>query len=168
LGKWGWELLLEQLAGGEVFDEIAVGGEEVVAGQIFELDPLDLLEDAVFDLAGELFDGEELEIDGAAVAVVVADVGDPGADLSGDTELLIELAGEGLLGTFAGLDLAAGKLPLQGHGLVGAPLADEHLAGPDHQSGCHQTKRRRSGPGLGVWLTVFHTLSVIAGRRQTV
>ena len=44
-----------------------------------------------------------------------------------DAELFVELAGEGLLGGFAGLDLAAGELPFEAHGLIGAALADEDL-----------------------------------------
>jgi hypothetical protein len=45
-----------------------------------------------------------------------------------DSELFVELAGEGGFGGFAELDFAAGELPLEAHGLVGAALADEDLA----------------------------------------
>ena len=47
------------------------------------------------------------------------------ADDGGDAELFVELAGEGLFRGLAGLDLAAGELPLEAHGLVGPALADE-------------------------------------------
>ncbi len=120
---------LEEFAVGEVADEGQVGGEEVEVGEAGDGGPLHLLEDAVGELAVVVEDGEELDFDGAAVAVVVADGGDAGADGGVDAELFVELAGEGLLGGFAGFDLAAGELPLEGHGLVGAALADEDLAG---------------------------------------
>jgi len=102
---------LQKLAGGEVADEAAVGGEEVVGGEVFKADPADLLVDLVIDFSGELVDDEELQIDGAAVAIVMADVGDGGADGSLDAKLFRELTGQGLLGALAGFDFAAGKLP---------------------------------------------------------
>ena len=67
---------LQQLARRQVADQPAVGGQEVVAGKVFELDPAHLVIDAALDLAGELMHGKELQIDGAAMAVVVADAGD--------------------------------------------------------------------------------------------
>jgi len=50
------------------------------------------------------------------------------ADIGGDAEFFREFPGEGGFGGLAGLDLAAGELPFEGHGLVGAALADEDLA----------------------------------------
>jgi hypothetical protein len=73
-------------------------------------------------------DGEELDLDGAAVAVGVPDGRDVGADDGCNAEFLAEFAGQSLFGAFAGLDLAAGELPLERHGLIGAALADEDLA----------------------------------------
>ncbi len=127
---------LEQLAFGEVADKAEVGGEEVEGGQGGERSPVHGVEDAVGELAGELSYGEELQVDGAAVAVAVADLGDARADGGGDAELFFEFAGEGLFGGFAGLDLAAGKLPLEAHGLVGAALADEDLGACRGVIGC--------------------------------
>ena len=49
-------------------------------------DPADLLVDLVVDFSGELVDGKELEVDGAAVAIVVADVGDGAANGRMDAE----------------------------------------------------------------------------------
>ena len=72
-----------------------------------------------------MIDYEEFQVDSSAVAVFVADVGYAAADGGGDSELFFELAGEGLLGGFAGLDLAAGELPFKAHRLVGAALAHE-------------------------------------------
>ena len=48
-------------------------------------------------------------------------------DGGGDAELFVKFAGEGDFGGFAELDLAAGELPLEAHGLVGLALADEDL-----------------------------------------
>ena len=67
---------LQKFACGEVADEIAVGGDEVVLGQIAQRAPAHVLEDEVGDLAGVFLDQKELQIDGAAAAVVVADMGD--------------------------------------------------------------------------------------------
>jgi hypothetical protein len=54
------EASLQQLAGGEVANEATVGGEEVVAGEVFKADPADLLVDLVVDFADELMHGKEL------------------------------------------------------------------------------------------------------------
>ena len=83
------------------------------------------MEDLVFELAFEGGDGEKLQVDGAAVAVVMADVGDARADFCVDSEFFLEFASKGLFRAFAMLDFAAGKLPLQRHRLIGASLADQ-------------------------------------------
>ncbi len=49
--------------------------------------------------------------------------------VAADAEFFVEFAGERLLGGFARLDLAAGKLPFEAHGLVGPALADEDFGG---------------------------------------
>ena len=90
---------LEELAHGEVADEVEVGGEEVEGGELAEWGPLEGVEDAVVQLAGEGVDDEELQVDGATVAIVVAELGDAAADDGADAELLVELAGECLLGS---------------------------------------------------------------------
>ena len=151
---------LEQLAGGEVADEAAVGGQEVVIWQVFEFGPADFLVDVVDDFPGELVNGEELEIDGAAMAVVVADVGDMGADNGGYAEFLVEFSGQGLLGAFAGLDFTAGKLPLRGHGLVGAALPDEDFTAAYDQGRGDEAKGRAVGPGCALGLSLRHSSSV--------
>jgi hypothetical protein len=68
---------------------------------------------------------EELQVDGGAVAIAMANLSDTAANDGLDAEFLMKFADEGLLGGFAGLDLAAGELPFETHGLVGAALADE-------------------------------------------
>jgi hypothetical protein len=118
--------LLEKFAGGEVADQAAVGGQEVVPGKFFELDPFELVEDLVLEFALERGDGEELQVDCAAVAVVVANVGDARADGGANSEFFLKLPREGLLRSFALFDFAAGELPLQCHGLIGAPLTDQY------------------------------------------
>jgi hypothetical protein len=57
------------------------------------------------------------------------------ADIGGDTQLLIELTPQGLLRTLARLNLAPGKLPFQGHRLVGPPLTDQNLLIPQDKRG---------------------------------
>jgi len=90
-----------------------------------ESGPAEVVEDAVGELALEGVDGEELEIDGASVAVVVTDMSDEGTDVGADAEFLVELAMEGFFGRFAGFDFAAGELPFEAHGLIGTALTDE-------------------------------------------
>ena len=122
-----WEL--KKFAVGEVADEVEVGGEEVVVGETDDGAPEHLLEDG--DVVGEFAeifaDAEELDLDGTAVAIGVADRSDVVADGGVDAEFFGEFAGEGFDGGFAGLDFAAGELPLEAHGLVGAALADEEF-----------------------------------------
>ena len=76
-----------------------------------------------------LEDAEELDFDGPThrCAVGMAERGDAVADYGVDAELLLKLAGKGALRGFAELDFAAGELPLEGHGLVGAALADKNF-----------------------------------------
>src|ERR1035441_6472433 len=97
--RWG----LQQLARRQVADQPAVGGQELVIGKVFEADPAHLLIDAALDLAGELMNGKELQIDGAAMAVVVAYAGDAEADGGANAEFFVQFAGQRLLGAFAGL-----------------------------------------------------------------
>jgi hypothetical protein len=54
---------------------------------------------------------------------------DPGIGLHDvDADLLMQLAREGLVGRFAGLDLAAGKFPVAGVHLAGWALREEESA----------------------------------------
>lgn len=151
---------LEKLAGGEVADKAAVGGQEIVVGELFELDPLELVEDLVLEFAFEGWDGEELQIDGSAVAVVVADMGDMRADGGTNAEFFLKFAGEGLFGGFAVLDFAARELPLEGHGLVGPPLADQNQAFPNQQPCYYETEGGAGRARVGDGLRLFHTSSV--------
>jgi hypothetical protein len=57
------------------------------------------------------------------------------ADVGGDTQFLIELAAQGLLRSLSRLYLAPGKLPFQGHRLVGPPLTDQNLLIPQDKRG---------------------------------
>ncbi len=153
---------LEQLARGEVADEAAVSGEEVVFRQIFKPGPPDLVKDAILNLAREFMDGKELQVDCAAMAVVMTDVGDPRTNGCLDAEFFVELAGEGLLWTFASLDFSAGEFPLQGHRLIGTTLADENFAAADDECGGNETEGGTSGSCVWVWLGLFHSSSVNA------
>ena len=154
----GWKL--KEFAVGEIADETAVSGKKIVIGQIFELYPFELVEDFVFQFALEGGDGEELEIDGSAVAVVVADVGYARTDGGADAEFFVEFAKEGLFGSLARLDFSAGEFPLQSHGLIGTALADEHKTFAKKQSGNDKTQGGSGGARLGNGLRLFHTSSV--------
>src|SRR5689334_2645680 len=99
------------------------------------------MEDVVFEFAFERGHGEELEVDGTAVAVVVAGVGYARTDGGANPQFFLKFAREGLLGGFAGLDLSAGNLPLQRHWLIGAALADEYEAVADQQPSYNETER---------------------------
>ena len=158
---------LEEFAFGEVADEAEVGGEEVVAGEGGEGRPADVVEDAVFEVPGEVVDEEELEVDGASVAIAVAEGGDPGADGGVDAEFFVEFAGEGLLGGFAVFDLASGELPLEAHGLVGFALADEEFGGCGvraEDEGSHDEAGGPEDQGVGVAVEfadgLFHRLVI--------
>lgn len=131
---------LEELSGGKVADQSAVGGQELVGHKVFEPDPAELFKDAVLELAGKLMDSEELEVDSAAMAIIVADAGDKGTDGGLDAEFFVEFADQGLLRAFTGLDFASGKLPLEGHGLVGAALADQDFTAAHNQGRGHEAK----------------------------
>ena len=119
---------LEMFAVGQFTDEIEVCGKEIVVGKSIERRPAHLVEDAIFKFSFELADEEELQIDRGAVPVTMAKAGDVAADRGVNAKLFVEFTGEGDFRRLTGFDLAAGKLPLQAHGLVGPPLADEHLA----------------------------------------
>ena len=133
-------LALKQLACGEVANQAAVGSQELKICKLFEPCPAHLMEDAVFDFASELVHGKELEIYSAAVAVVVTNVNDPGADNRLDAKFFIKLSCERLLRALTSLDLASGKLPLQGHWLVGSPLPNEYFAVAQDKGGRHKAK----------------------------
>ncbi len=123
--------VLQELACRQILNEPAIRSQEVVSRQILELDPLELVKDAIDQIAGELVHREELQINGAAVAIVMPDVGHTSADLRGNAEFLVQLARQGLFCALAGLDLSPGKLPLQSHRLVRTALANQNLAAPD-------------------------------------
>jgi hypothetical protein len=100
---------IQQLARGQVADQGTVGGQELVAGKVFEPDPADLVIDAVSISPAELMHGKELQIDGAAMAIVVADAGDAGADGRANAEFFVQFAGQRLLRAFAGSILPPGN-----------------------------------------------------------
>src|SRR5277367_5708884 len=136
LGQVGSEQLdLEQLAGGEVADEATVGGEEVVAGQVAQVAPAQVVENVFCDFALEVLDGKELQVNRAAIAVGVAHVGYERADCCPDAKLFFKLADERFFCTLTRFHFAAGKLPLEGHGLVGAALANKDFVAAKYERG---------------------------------
>ena len=82
----------------------------------------------------------------ASLALLLASGGGDGASL--DAEFFRKLAGERLLRAFSGFDLSTGKLPQQGHGLIGTALPDENLALANDKG---RRYKRSAGPfGRGV------------------
>jgi hypothetical protein len=100
-----------------------------------------LIEDAVLQLAIELMHGEKLQIDGSAMAVIVPDARYPGADGGLNPEFFVQFPGQCLFRALAGFNLAAGKLPLQGHRLIRAALANQNLAAANNKCGRYEAKR---------------------------
>ena len=120
-------LALQQPPFSQIPDKPKISRKEVVAGQSWERGPLDVVKDAVIQVAVELVDDEELQVDGAPISVFVADTRDAAPNRGGDAQLLVELACERLFGGLSSLDLAPGELPFEAHGLVGAALTDKHF-----------------------------------------
>jgi len=153
---------LEKFARGEVADEAAICGEEIILGEFFEFDPLELVEDLVLKFAFKRGYGVELQVDCTAVAVVMADVGNVRSDDGADAEFFVEFAGESLLGALSLFNFPAGKLPLQGHWLIGAALADQDETIANQQSCNDETEGRSRRARVGNGLRVFHIPSVNA------
>ena len=152
--------VLEEFAACQVLDEAAVGGEEIVIGEFFEADPGHLGENAILQVAAEFPDGKELQVHRSAVAIIVADVGDARPDAGVDAQFFVKFANQGLFGGFAGLDFSARELPLQGHGLIGTALANEHFTAAYDEGGGHKTERGPGGLGASQLLGSFHIPSV--------
>jgi hypothetical protein len=116
-------------AGGEVGDEVAVGGEEIVIGEFAGEDPGDLFEDAGGDVGLGVLGGEEMDFEFfGRVGVLVADAGDFDGFDEGNAEFFAEFAGEGLFESFGRADFAAGEFPFERRGVASAALADEEAA----------------------------------------
>ncbi len=114
----------------------------------------------VLNLTVKLADGEELEIDGAAMAIIVADSSDRGTDNRLDTQFFAQFACQCLLCAFARFDFAARKLPFERHHLVATALADEDLALTHNEARSYEAKSGTWRTGWGAALRVFHTISV--------
>ena len=124
-------------AGGQICDELTIGGEEIVIGEFAGEYPGGLLEGVgggvrLGDLGGEEVDFEFFGSRG----VVVADTGNFYGFGEGDAEFFAKLAGEGLFEGFAGAHFAAGEFPLEGRGVSTAALADEDAAIETFDDGC--------------------------------
>jgi hypothetical protein len=116
-------------AGGELGDEVAVGGQEIVVGEFAGEDPGDLFEDVWRYVGLGVLGGEEMNFEFfGRVGVLVADAGDFDGFDEGDAEFFAEFAGEGLFESFGRADFAAGEFPFQGRCVSAAALADEEAA----------------------------------------
>lgn len=130
---------LKELAGGEVANEFAIRGEKVELGQGVEWRPAEIVIDAVGEFALKAAHGEELKVDGATVAVIVANVCDQCADSGVNADFLIEFAPQCIFWGFTRFDFAAGKFPFKAHGLVWPALADKNVVTAQDQRGHHVT-----------------------------
>jgi hypothetical protein len=92
---------------------------------------------------GELTEERE-QLDGE-IGIAVNDGREWTEVRDGDAELFAEFAGKGGLGRLAGLDFAAGKLPLESEVFVRRALRDEHLAGGIGEDGGDDGEGRLGG-----------------------
>jgi hypothetical protein len=67
-----------------------------------------------------------------------------------NADFFVQLACQSLLRGFSGLNLSAGKLPLQRHRLIWTALADQDLAATHNQRSHNEAERWTSGPS--VWI----------------
>ncbi len=111
----------------QIANQPKVSGQKVIPGQGRQRSPLHVVEDAVVQVPIELVDDEELQVDSATIAVLMADAGDPAPDGCRDAELLVQFADQRLFSRLPGLDFASGELPFEAHRLVRTPLTDKHF-----------------------------------------
>src|ERR1051326_1180234 len=86
------------------------------------------MKDAVLKLALKFINTIKVEFYRISIAVGVLNHCNPFSDFSPDAELFIQLALQRRPQLFFRFHLAAGKFPLQRHGLALRPLADQDLA----------------------------------------
>ena len=153
-------LALQQLTRRQIADQSPVRCKKLVLRKVLKLDPLELMEDLVLQFAFKRSHREELQVDGATVTVIMANVRDLWPDGGPDPQLLLQFARESLFWCFALLNLSAGKFPLQCHWLVRAPLADEHQAIASQQPCNHKPKCGARRARVGDRLRLFHLFSV--------
>src|SRR5512146_1903452 len=125
---------LDHFSRGDFLYQRFVGFEEVELRQSLALDPANLLEDAILDLAFVRWNQEKVQLNSVSVAVGVSDGGDFRTDACVDSQLFFQFPFQRGLRFLAGLDLAPGKLPLQRHWLILGALTDQHLGAANDQS----------------------------------
>src|SRR5262249_21631360 len=92
-------------------------------------------EDSILQLFVVAFHDIEVQVYGIAVLVGMQDLSDLAADVRDDSQLFFELASQSLGGGFAGLNLAAGKLPFQGERLVLGSLTAQYIVATQDERG---------------------------------
>src|SRR5215475_1973418 len=80
----------------------------------------------------------------------MANAGDFITDGGVDAEFFFQLATQSVLRLFAFLDLSSGELPLQRHGLMFGPLADENLAVLEDECRDHTLHHHRDSTAAGL------------------
>src|SRR6185437_16021990 len=123
----------QQLAESNLADEALIGFEEIETRKIAAIDPADLLKNSVLHLAFILLDSIKVQLDRAAFLVMMLNGSNLLANDRRNPELLLELATQSRSFFFAGLNLAAGKFPFQGHRLILRTLANQQLLFPNDQ-----------------------------------
>jgi len=138
-------------AGGEVGDELGVGGEEIVLAQFFGEDPEELFERARGEFGFANLGGvkEDFELLGSS-CVFVDYASDGRALYQGCGKFFFQLASEGLLGAFARFDFSAGEFPLKRGCVIVTALADQKTAVRPLNYGCYDNSHG-AGPLSVSW-----------------
>jgi hypothetical protein len=144
----------EQLPRSQFPDQSAIRRQKLILRQVFQPRPQHLRINLVVQFAVKFPHHKKLQVNRAAVPVIMADVRHPGPHLGGDTYLLLQLSYEGLLGALPRLDLAPREFPLQCHRLVRTALTNQHFPTPHNERSGNkpQCSQRR------FWLAVFSRL----------
>lgn len=140
-----FETGLQQFAIRQVSNQRKIGGQKIEIGQTVERRPLHGVEDTIFQLPLETAYHKKLNLNRGPIAIAVAHGGEPSADRGLDAELFLKFTSQSRLGGFPCFHLAAGKLPLGAHRLVGATLAHKHFppfAFPTQDEGRHDMANR--------------------------
>src|SRR5215510_15484331 len=118
---------LEDLAGTDLLDESNVGLEKVVSGKLSAFHPTHIVKDTVLDFSLEVIDAVEVQFHRVPGAIAMSDHRHSRANRRFDAELFLQLPPQRRPESFLGLNLAAGELPLERHGLLRCALADQDL-----------------------------------------
>jgi hypothetical protein len=117
--------------------QLEVGFEKIEGRELVAVGPLYVAKYTILDFAPEVANYVEAKLDRAAVLVLMLNARDLFPNFRVDAQFLIQFTPQGIPRLFTRFNLASGKLPLQGHGLVPRTLANQdsaliHNQGSDH------------------------------------